>query len=112
MTLEEALDLKEGSRIASPLDSPPYRIRKVKRVWSNDARTDVRVILAGTGEKWIAPFAWVVVPAGAIRLDDVTHAWVRVRKGVIRPCGKPVQLERETLADAHRQLDRLARGGR
>lgn len=79
MTLEQALRLQKGDRIANAKEG--YKIRRLTYgVWVNEERTDVRVSMASwrNGE-WISPLDFVRVPAKA-RYDFRTKSWVREKK--------------------------------
>ena len=79
MTLDEALALREGDRVASPHDTPPYRVRRITRPpWRRQSGNDVRISMASyCNGDWVSPFGFVLVPKGAKNFDTTGRRWMR-----------------------------------
>lgn len=82
MNIAQALELQPGDRVASPLDTPAWRIRTIRKkpsgVWVNAERTDVRLSLPSfrNGE-WVSALGFVPVPKRASSFDEAARRWCR-----------------------------------
>lgn len=110
MTHEKALELKVGDRIASPIDNPRYRIRRITRLWVSDDRRRVMVSCTSyNAGAWLYPHAWVKVPTKAIGYDEHLHRFVRTANAGEREkgmefgervaCRRKLPTPRETIAE-------------
>lgn len=119
MTHEQALGLEAGDRIASPIDNPRYRIRRITRVWVSDDRRRVLVSCHGyKGGDWFPPHGWVRVPARAVGYDEHLHQFVRTMGPLEREklnaeygertaTGKRLPPPADTIAEGQAYLDAL-----